>query len=156
MDRKYQQARIDDIIDLFTLNPHLFETAYIPEIKAKGMSRVVATLPLRHHSVYENTILFINEKLDEEGNIIEYRYGWEYAQNQRRYLSKQAKHIIAFDKQEHPEPPHKVDTDPYHHHHVPGKLGKRKETNVHSLEDVVGILSDYIAGDLRYNENDSF
>lgn len=42
MDRKYQQARIDYIIELFTLNPHLFETAFIPEIETKGISRVVA------------------------------------------------------------------------------------------------------------------
>lgn len=156
MDRKYQQERIDYIIELFILNPHLFETAYIPEIEAKGMSRVVAALPLRHHTIYGNTKLFINERLDEKGNILEYHYGWEYAQGKRKHLSKQAKHILAFDKQEHPEPPYKVDTDPYHHHHVPGELSKRKETNVHSLEDVIGILSDYITGNLHYHEKDSF
>lgn len=75
MDRKHQQARIDFSVSLFTSNPQLFDFENIPEIKAKGVSKVVATLPLRNHSAYGNTILYINEKVDDDGNIQEYRYG---------------------------------------------------------------------------------
>jgi hypothetical protein len=144
------------MIQLFTKNPQLFDFEQIPEIKAKGVSKVEATLPLRDHSVYGKTILYINEKLDDEGNIKEYRYGWEYKQIGRKHLSKQAKHITAFDKQEHPEPPYTVSTEPFHHHHVPGDLSKRKDTNVQSLEDVIAILSDYILSGTKYNQYDNF
>lgn len=156
MDRKHQQARIDFIVSLFTSNPQLFDLEVIPEIKAKGVSKIVAVLPLRNHSVYGNTILYINEKLDDNGSIKEYRYGWEYQQTERKRLSKQAKHITAFDKQDHPEPPYTVSTEPFHHHHVPGDLSKRKDTKVQSLEDVISILSDYIFSGTKYHQNDSF
>lgn len=105
--------------------------------------------------IYGETILFISELLDLDGAIKEYRYGWELLSTKRR-LSKQARHILAFDKQTHPEPPHKVDTDPFHHHHIPGDITKRKATNVQNLEDVVSILNDYIGTHLEYNENDSY
>ncbi len=156
MDRKYQQARVDFIVNLYISNPQLFDMQYVPEIKAKGISRVTATLPLRNHSVYGNTILYINEKLDDEGNIKEYRYDWEYMQTGKKPQIKQARHITAFDKQEHPEPPYTVNTEPFHHHYVPGDLSKRKDTNVQSLEDVIVILSDYIFSGTEYNHNVSF
>ncbi len=156
MDRKHQQDRVNFIVNLYISNPHLFDMECIPEIRAKGISRVTAMLPLRNHCVYGNTILFINEKLDDKGSIKEYRYGWEYRQTGKRLLSKQVRHITAFDKQEHPEPPYTVNTEPFHHHYLPGDLSKRKDTNVQSLEDVIVILSDYIFSGTEYNHNVSF
>ena len=156
MNRQHQLNRINYITELFAANRQLFNTSFIPEIKARGVSKVVAKLPLQSHVQYGDTILYINELLDEDGEIREYRYGWEIASTPRRRLSKQARHIFAFDKQAHPEPPHQVDTDPFHHHHVPGDMSKRQSTNIQSLEDVLSILNDYIAANLEYNSNHSF
>lgn len=155
MNRQFQIERMNHIRELFESNRQLFDTSLIPEIKIKGISKVIAELPLRHHFHHGDTILYINEKLDEAGNIEEFRYGWELSQKKER-LSKAARHITAFDKQTHPEPPHNVKTDPYHHHHVPGDITKRKETSVQTLEDVIGILSDYMVGNFEYNEKHSF
>jgi hypothetical protein len=33
-------------------------------------------------------------------------------------------------------------------HHVPGEIGRRKDSNVQSLEDVVSILTDYILAEI--------
>lgn len=156
MNRQKQIDRVNYITELFVSNEQLFNTSFVPEIKARGISKVVATLPLQSHDIYGETILYINELLDRDGTIKEYRYGWELISTLKRRLSKQARHILAFDKQTHPEPPHQVDTDPFHHHYVPGDMTKRKATNVQSLEDVLSILNDYISANLEYNEGDSF
>ncbi|BDG33795.1 hypothetical protein [Parageobacillus thermoglucosidasius] len=82
--QQYQQKRIQYIQELFELNPDLFDHRLVPDIRPKGSNRVVATLPLNHHEIYGETVLFINEKLDENGNIERYNYGWEYSQRERR------------------------------------------------------------------------
>lgn len=156
MNRQHQLDRVNYIIKLFAVNKQLFNTSFIPEIKAQGISKVVAKLPLQSHVQFGETILYINERLDADGMVKEYRYGWELLSKPKKRLSKQARHIFAFDKQTHPEPPHQVDTDPFHHHHVPGDMSKRKSTNVQSLEDVLSILNDYIVANLEYNINHSF
>ncbi len=156
MNRQHQIDRVHYIAELFSSNKSLFNSSFIPEIKVKGTRKIVAALPLQFHDFYGETVLYINELLDHDGTIKEYRYGWELVSTAKRRLSKQARHILAFDKQTHPEPPHQVDTDPFHHHHVPGDLTKRKETNVQRLEDVISILTDYIASNLKYNEKHSF
>jgi hypothetical protein len=156
MSRQHQIDRVKYIAELVRSNNQLFNTSFIPEIEVKGASKVVATLPLQTHDIYGETVLYINELLDYDGTIKEYRYGWELVSTTRRRLSKQARHISAFDKQSHPEPPHKIETDPFHHHHIPGDMTKRKATNVQNLEDVVSILNDYIGANLEYNEKDSF
>ncbi|MDA1675542.1 toxin-antitoxin system TumE family protein [Bacillus cereus group sp. TH152-1LC] len=155
MSSHFQIERIEHMVSLFEDNPDLFNQNLIPEIKAKGESRVVATLPLNNHETYGETILFINEKYKEDGTIEEYRYGWELSQRLKK-IGKSSRHIFAFDKQKHPEPPHNVDTDPYHHHHVPGDIKPRTETIVETLEDVVSILKDYIVGQKEYNESHHF
>jgi Family of unknown function (DUF6516) len=155
MNRRYQQYRVRYIHRIFKSNPDLFNHKLAPEIKAKGLSRVVAILPLNNHEIYGETVLFINEKLDENGRIREYRYGWELSQREKP-IGKSARHITAFDKQTHPEPPHQVDTDPYHHHHVPGDIVPRKATSVKDLETVVAIIREYIVRHEEYNENHSF
>lgn len=157
MNRQHLRDRINYISELFESKLELFDTSSIPEIKAKGTSKVEARLALQSHFHYGETILYINELFNDDGTIEQYRYGWEYKQTPHRRISKKERHITAFDKQEHPEPPHNdIKTDPYHHHHVPGEISKRKETNVQSLEDVITILSDYIFADIKYSEKDSF
>ena len=156
MNRQHQLERVNYITELFVANSQLFNTSFITEIKAKGISKVVAKLPLQTHVQYGETILYINERLDDDGMIKEYRYGWEFLSTPKKRLSKHARHIFAFDKQTHPEPPYQVDTDPFHHHYMPGDMSKRKSTNVQNLEDVLSILSDYIAANLEYNRNHFF
>ncbi|HHW35853.1 MAG TPA: hypothetical protein GXX18_00905 [Bacillales bacterium] len=156
MNRQNLIDRVNYITGLFVSNERLFNTSLVPEIKVRGISKVVATLPLQTHDVYGKTILYINELINLDGSIKEYRYGWELISTPQNKLSKQARHIWAFDKQTHPEPPHQVDSDPFHHHHVPRDMTKRKTTNVQCLEDVLSILNDYIVGNLEYDENHSF
>ncbi|GMO00773.1 DUF6516 family protein [Parageobacillus thermoglucosidasius] len=153
--QQYQQKRIQYIQELFELNPDLFDHSLVPDIRPKGSNRVVATLPLNHHEIYGETVLFINEKLDDNGNIERYNYGWEYSQRERR-MGRSVRHITAFGKEEHKNSPHCVATDPYHHHHVPGDVAKRKETSVRDLETVVAIIREYIVNNKEYNENHSF
>jgi hypothetical protein len=150
-----QQCRVRYIHELFRSNPDLFNQDLIPEIEAKGLSRVVATLPLKNHKIYGETVLFINEKLDENGHIEEYHYGWELSQR-KKPIGKSTRHITAFGKQDHPKPPHQVSTNPYHHHHVPGDIVPRKATSVKDLETVVAIIREYIVRHEEYNENHSF
>ncbi|NIK13778.1 hypothetical protein BDD39_000288 [Saccharococcus thermophilus] len=150
-----QQCRVRYIHELFRSNPDLFNHKLVPEIKTKGQSRVVATLPLNNHNIYGEAVLFINEKLDENGHIEEYHYGWELSQR-KKPIGKSTRHITAFGKQDHPKPPHQVSTNPYHHHHVPGDIVPRKATSVKDLETVVAIIREYIVRHEEYNENHSF
>ncbi|MFF5401168.1 DUF6516 family protein [Peribacillus butanolivorans] len=140
-----QIERVQFFADLFVANPQLFNHNKIPEIKAKGEKRVVATMPLNNHDIYGETVLFINEKYSDLGDIKEYRYAWEYPDKKGRdKKSKKERHITSFDRQLHPEPPRNVKTDPYHHHNVPGDTVPRTETSIKKLEDFLPILTDYI------------
>lgn len=152
-----QIERVQYFADLFESNPQLFNHNKIPEIKAKGEARVVATLPLNNHNIYGETVLSINEKYSDLGDIEEYRYAWEYPVVQgRNRKSKHERHITSFDKQEHPEPPRHVKTDPFHHHNVPGDTVPRTETSIENLHEVIGIITDYIESNKEYIETHTF
>lgn len=150
-----QQDRIDYIRLLFESTPNLFDhnQPSMVSIKAKGSSKVKATLPLKKHPKYGETVLVISEKYNDDGKII-YHYGWEHSQRQRK-LSKIGRHITAFGNEDHSGPP-MYEKNPYHHHHIPHKPTQRKITSVTDLESVIGILSDYIIGGIEYHESDSF
>jgi hypothetical protein len=158
MSSHKQLERINVIQKHFEDNSKLFNHARIPEVMAKGENRVVAILPLNNHAVYGETVLVINELYDEFEDIKEYRYGWEYPKvkhgNNRK--SKHERHITAFDKQAHPNPPYWVETDPYHHHNVPGSTSPRTETSIETLEDVITIFSDYIVSGKEFLESHTF
>lgn len=157
MSSQKQRKRIDFIQELFENNPQLFNHSKIPEIKSKGENRVVAVLPLNYHNIYGETVLRINELYNESDNIKEYRYAWEYPDLKGiKKRSKHKRHITSFDKQEHPEPPWNVDTDPFHHHNVPGNTSLRTKTSIKTLEDVVTIFTDYIVSHNRFMESHIF
>ncbi|WP_298473022.1 DUF6516 family protein [uncultured Psychrobacillus sp.] len=157
MSRQKQIDRVQFFGDLFVANPQLFNHNKIPEIKAKGEERVVATLPLNNHDIYGETVLFINEKYNKFGDIEEYRYAWEYPNIKGKYKkSKHERHITSFDKQWHPEPPRNVDTDPYHHHNEPGDTVPRTETSIEKLEDFLPILVDYINSHKQFIPSHTF
>ncbi|MBO0602517.1 hypothetical protein I2483_12690 [Sporosarcina sp. E16_3] len=154
--RVYQQRRIDEIQRLFEENPDLFDTenSEMVKVKAKGISKVVATLPLIDHPEYRETILNISEKVDEDGNIESYHYGWELSQRLKK-RSKQDRHLTGFGNEDHSGPP-MYEPDPYHHHHIPQMPAKRKHTNVKDLEKVVEIIKNYIVGGLIYDKSHTF
>ncbi|WP_019415059.1 DUF6516 family protein [Paenisporosarcina sp. TG20] len=152
----YQQHRIDEIQRLFEENQDLFNTKK-PEMvknKAKGISKVVATLPLNDHPEYGETILNISETVDDKGNIESYHYGWELSQRVKK-RSKQERHLTAFGNEDHSGPP-MFEPDPYHHHQFPHQPAQRKHTNVQDLETVVEILKNYIVGGLTYDQLHKF
>lgn len=122
--------------------------------KSKGISKVVATLPLNDHPVYGETILNISETLDGNGNIESYHYGWEFSQRVKK-RSKQDRHLTAFGNEDHSGPP-MFEPDPYHHHHIPQAPAQRKHTNVKDLETVVEIFKIYIVGGLNYHQLHTF
>lgn len=49
MNRQHQIDRVNYIAELFASNKQLFNTSFIPEIKVRGESKVVAKLPLQSH-----------------------------------------------------------------------------------------------------------
>ncbi|WP_034756353.1 toxin-antitoxin system TumE family protein [Rossellomorea vietnamensis] len=152
-----QNDRIQHIQRLFESNPDVFDfnKPEVLEISAKGSKRVTAVLPLLHHDVYGETVLFINEKIENE-DLKEFRYGWELSQRQRK-LGVSSRFLTAFDKQHKPEPPYNnISTDPYHHHYEIGNKVLRTETFVQSLEDVITILRDYIISGDPYHSNHRF
>lgn len=154
MNSNHQESRLNYIQEIFEKNPDLFNHSLAPFLKAPGSKKVTATLPLNNHRIHGETQLFINEKITPNGDIEEYRYGWEFS---GPGYSKQTKSITAFDKQTHPEPPHNnILTDPYHHHYVTGDLKPRCDTGVQNLEDVIGILKDYIQSQRMYQNTDRF
>lgn len=147
--------RIQYIQKLFDENAKLFDRECIPEVTTKGSKRVISQLPLKIHPHHGETVLHLTEKFDVNGNIIEHHYGWELSQRKKK-MGKQPRHIMAFGNEDHPDPPMWVSTNPYHHHHVPLEPKKRKSTSVEDLETVIGILTDYIHGDLQYDSNHTF
>lgn len=153
--KTFLMERIQYIQELFDENTKLFENNYIPEVAPKGSKRIIAQLPLKINPHYGETVLYLTEKYDEDGNLIEYHYGWELSQRKKK-LGKQLRHIMAFGNEDHPNPPAWVPTNPFHHHHVPQEPKKRKSTSVEDLETVIGILTDYVHGQLQYNSNHSF
>lgn len=156
MSSIHQENRLNYIQELFESNPDLFDHQLIPTLKAAGAKRVTATLPLNNHPIHGETVLFINETLESDGKLYEYRYGWERSTRLKR-MGKATRSIAAFDKQEHPEPPfNHIETDPYHHHHVPGDLLPRVETNIKNLDDVITFLKDYILSGKKYKSSDRF
>ncbi|MGG3916370.1 toxin-antitoxin system TumE family protein [Rossellomorea vietnamensis] len=152
-----QTDRIQHIQRLFESHPDVFDLTKpeVLEISSKGSKRVTAVLPLLHHTVYGETVLFINEKIENE-DLKEYRYGWELSQRQRK-MGVSSRFLTAFDKQSKPNPPYNnINTDPYHHHFEIGNKVPRTETSVQSLEDVIAILRDYIKSGEPYCSHHRF
>ncbi len=153
---RFQEERLQYIQRLYESYPKLFNYQYpdLLMIKAKGLNKIKATLPLKDHPLYGETVLLLSEKLSGD-EVIEYHYAWELSQREGR-MGKQRRHIMAFGNEPHPHGPAHVSTDPYHHHHVPQDPSKRKATNVTDLETVLGILEDYINGSIKYEQTHSF
>lgn len=151
-----QQQRISEIQRLFEENLDLFDrkNPLMVKIKAKGISKVVATLPLINHPKYSATILNISETLEDDGEITSYHYGWELSQEVEK-LSKQRRHITAFGNEDHSGPP-MFEKDQYHHHHIPYDPAKRQHTNVKNLETVIEILKKYIVEGKIYDQSHLF
>jgi hypothetical protein len=155
----FQADRLQSIQKIFEENPRLFEQerySNIVRYDTKGSKKINVTLPLKDHKHYGETVLFISEKLNEAGQIIEYHYAWELSQRLNR-MGKQPRHITAFGNEDHEPGTHAwVPSNPYHHHHVPNEPKKRKETTVEELHRVIEILTDYIHGGLTYESTQSF
>ncbi|WP_433959425.1 toxin-antitoxin system TumE family protein [Cytobacillus horneckiae] len=154
-----QIVRINYIQNIFESNPTIFELEKYPtvlEIKREGKSKIKSILPLIDHPIYGETILYISEKLNDEGEISEYHYGWELSQGKKR-LGKKLRHIMAFGNEDHKKGTNAwVETNPFHHHHIPEEPRKRKSTSVQDLDSVIMILRDFIQGKLKYNSEMNF
>ncbi|MGF2614541.1 hypothetical protein FZC84_21510 [Rossellomorea vietnamensis] len=152
-----QNDRIQHIQKLFESHPDLFDytKTEIFANRARGSKKVTAVLPLKNHDVHGETVLLINEKI-ENAHLEEYRYGWELSQRKEK-MGVSTRFLTAFDKQYKPDPPYNnIETDPYHHHYEIGNKVPRTETSVETLEDVITILKDYIKSGRPYNNNDRF
>lgn len=157
---RYQSLRLEHIAFLFENHSNfLFEKdkySSLVFIRPKGKNKIKAILPLQDHELYGESVLFISEKLDEDGNITQYHYGWELSQRERS-KGKKPRHIMAFGNEEHSPGTHAwVESNPFHHHHVPGEPRQRKATTVDSLEAVISILECYIYEVKNYNSTHSF
>jgi hypothetical protein len=156
---KFQSERLQTIQKIFEEHPKLFEQVKYSKIvrfDTKGSKKISVTLPLKDHPHYGETVLYISEKLSEDGEIVEYHYGWEHSQRLDR-MGKQLRHITAFGNEDHKPGTHAwVSSNPFHHHNIPYQPKKRKETTVEELHRVIEILTDYVHGGLIYLSTHTF
>lgn len=157
---QHQIRRLGYFASLFEdTSSSIFEKVKYPSvvyIQPKGRNKIKAAFPLIDHVIYGETILSISEKLDESGSIIQYHYGWEESQRIRT-KGKQVRHIMAFGNENHRPGSHGwVETNPFHHHHVPGEPKQRKSTTVQTLEEVIQILQTYICVGKHYDSSHNF
>lgn len=90
---------------------------------------------------YGETKMRIREWFDQEDKKIQYRYSWEKN-------TKGSGHISCWEN----EHPHGLETDPHHHHHVPGDRSQKQENfNTRDLEKALSIVEEYILENKQYD-----
>ncbi|MEX2105062.1 MAG: hypothetical protein WD907_07035 [Bacilli bacterium] len=102
--------------------------------------------------VYGITHLRVIEKYDEAGIVERYNYSGEI---KFPVMGKHLKHISAWENERHDDPntpdKYKVETEPHHHHHVPGDRSKRHENrDTYALKSVLKVVEPYIINNKSY------
>lgn len=118
----------------------------------RTFNKLSVLFPLKEHSIHGITGLYATEKYDENGCVIEYHYSW------KRIIPKQGviySHISAWENESHNDPntleKFKVNSEPHHHHHVPGDRHQRKDNfDIHTLDSAFSFVAKYIESGEEY------
>ncbi|MED3934548.1 DUF6516 family protein [Priestia megaterium] len=110
-----------------------------------GGDQLIAIVPFKNHETYGKTQLFINEEYFNDNNEPQYHYAWEKTKG-----SKHMKHISAWGNEPH-EGYRRVNTEPYHHHHVPEEPAERQDCHhIQNLQSVLEFIKEYIENQVEY------
>lgn len=87
-----------------------------------------------------------------DGKVTKYSYQWKIIIPK---LSKQSHHISAWGNDAHDaewtRAEYRVESEPHHHHHVPGDWKKRQDNwNVWTLEEAFEFVARYIRSGEEY------
>lgn len=106
----------------------------------RNITKVMITFYLKA-AYYGDTKIRVREWYDSRDTRLNYRYCWEKN-------SSRPGHISAWED----EHPHRLDTDPHHHHHVPGSRS-RVQDNYHTrdLRSVLMVVKEYIDENKEYD-----
>lgn len=117
--------------------------------KSDGRIIFIGKLPFIKHPIYGDSGIKFREVYDTNGSLINYDYSWEKMPPKGR-LGKQLRHISAWGMESH-DGKNWVESNPYHHHHIPEDRTKRQSCwNIRSLEDVVEFVRKYIEFKIEY------
>ncbi|KOP79480.1 hypothetical protein AMS59_06920 [Lysinibacillus sp. FJAT-14745] len=137
---------------LLTNYPNLRERDSIFASIKRTSNKLSVLFPLKEHPIHGITGLHATEKYDENGYVKEYHYSW------KRIIPKQGviyNHISAWENEPHddsntPEK-YKVNSEPHHHHHVPGDRHQRKDNfDIHTLDTAFAFVANYIESGEEY------
>lgn len=132
------QSIIKKFGDIFRQTPDLEL-----DINASGITVIKITFYLKS-GFYGETKIRVREWYDQNDNKLQYRYSWE------KNRTKPG-HISAWENEPH-ETPHGLETDPHHHHHVPGDRSKLQGNfNTRDLEKALSVVEEYILENKEYD-----
>jgi len=108
--------------------------------------------PLKEHPIHGITGIHATEKYNEKGYVMEYHYQW------KRIFPKQGilfSHISAWENETHDASntptSYLVETEPHHHHHIPGNRKLRTENEeTRTLLAVFKFIARYIRSGDEY------
>ncbi|MGD6796287.1 hypothetical protein [Metabacillus indicus] len=108
--------------------------------------------PFKEHPVHGITGLHATEKYDDNGFVKEYHYQWKVIIPKQGVLFS---HISAWENEPHDDPKtpekYKVNSEPHHHHHIPGDRHQRKDNyDVQTLKSAFAFVSRYIESGSEY------
>lgn len=108
--------------------------------------------PLKEHPIHGKTGLHAIEKYDDDGYVCRYSYSWKIIVPRQ---GVQLNHISSWGNDPHNSPgtPPEfiIETEPHHHHHVPGNRRIRKENwDIHTLDEAFTFVKFYIESGEEY------
>ncbi|MGM8366804.1 hypothetical protein ACLIBG_15230 [Virgibacillus sp. W0181] len=149
-------ADIDDILqdygDYLKSYQNLHTKSSIYASFKRTKTKLDVLFPLKEHPIHGITGLHAIEKYDEKGYVKEYHYQW------KRIIPKTGikfSHISAWENEAHNAPntsyEYIVDTEPHHHHHIPGERKHRKENyDIRTLDAAFNFVVHYIRSGKEY------
>ncbi|MCD1260024.1 hypothetical protein B5M42_014510 [Paenibacillus athensensis] len=114
--------------------------------------RMEIIFPLKEHPVHGITGLHVIERYDDQGYVKEYQYMWKVIVPK---MGVQLNHISSWGNESHNAPGTSAklitETEPHHHHHVPGDRSQRKENwHVHTLEQAFEFIIPFLESGQPY------
>ncbi|MED3662073.1 DUF6516 family protein [Ureibacillus sp. FSL K6-8385] len=153
---KLLPADIDEILKkyghLLADYPAIAENGPIyPEYK-RTKRLLYVLFPLKKHPVHGITGLLAIEKYDADGYVEKYSYQWKVIYPK---MGKMFKHISAWENEPHDaewtEKALQVESEPHHHHHVPGDRKQRQANwDVWTLDEAFAFVAEYIESGKEY------
>lgn len=136
---------ISDYQAVITRFNHIFRQTPDLVIELEDASVTVVKITFYFKSAfYGETKMRVREWFDADDNKIQYRYAWEKN-------NTKPGHISAWEN-EHHNIPHGLDTDPHHHHHVPGdRTQLQANYRTRELEIALERVEEYIVHNKQYD-----